>query len=572
MSQFFFSYVDTTIGRTQKRSAETKFSLPRYNVGPNSKTKANGASRARNASRKSLLSTPSKGSLNSILESDDESDVEVGRSCKIPDFYPPGHFTDISFDFVTSTPRVKQYVRPISVTTMSSESCYSLASAASLSTMITSDVFVTTVTAPSTNTVTVAAANIGIDRDIKSKVSNSGLAERRGFKGAPLFTAKAIKKASFPSFPAILSPRTPNSPPNSGIVTTMSNFLTLSPKVSVPLEAYYIPQYIQDDYNQNNPFDTTAESYFAPHIQDSSSSPSYIKDDLYDFSVYYAIAEHKSDFFKTNSLRKVQTGVPSRSLSKSKTHVRTNIYDMSIHDIYAQGSTREQPKSIAGPMSKSPRTGWFPDSAFVGSPNIWLTPPSAPSSPKKDDFRTQNAEAATIARIAVPPFSSATTASLPDARKSVAPRCPGLRPLILPLHIAEHTTSNPPLVLSPDFIPATKFLDVAPTSTPTSPQESVKLPVVESASFTHTPTITESSDFTPVQSISPPPSPASGCRSANSSLEKRRSMAMVDILSLLDAAALGAVEVLDVINCEDDSVDVGKVSLVGFVGTIAHAV
>jgi len=30
--------------------------------------------------------------------------------------------------------------------------------------------------------------------------------------------------------------------------------------------------------------------------------------------------------------------------------------------------------------------------------------------------------------------------------------------------------------------------------------------------------------------------------------------------------------VLDAINCEDDSVDVGDVSLVGFVGMVAHAV
>jgi hypothetical protein len=47
---------------------------------------------------------------------------------------------------------------------------------------------------------------------------------------------------------------------------------------------------------------------------------------------------------------------------------------------------------------------------------------------------------------------------------------------------------------------------------------------------------------------------------------------MVDILSLLDEAALGAAEVLDAINCEDESVDVGEVSLVGLVGTIVHAV
>jgi hypothetical protein len=47
---------------------------------------------------------------------------------------------------------------------------------------------------------------------------------------------------------------------------------------------------------------------------------------------------------------------------------------------------------------------------------------------------------------------------------------------------------------------------------------------------------------------------------------------MVDILLLLDAAALGAAEVLEAINCEDDSVDVGEVSLVEFVGTVAHAV
>jgi hypothetical protein len=47
---------------------------------------------------------------------------------------------------------------------------------------------------------------------------------------------------------------------------------------------------------------------------------------------------------------------------------------------------------------------------------------------------------------------------------------------------------------------------------------------------------------------------------------------MVDILSLLDATALGAAEVLDAINCEEESVDVGEVSLAGLFEMIVHAV
>jgi len=46
---------------------------------------------------------------------------------------------------------------------------------------------------------------------------------------------------------------------------------------------------------------------------------------------------------------------------------------------------------------------------------------------------------------------------------------------------------------------------------------------------------------------------------------------MVDILTLLDAAVLGAVEALDAINCEDDSVDFSGISLVELGGVVVHA-
>jgi len=86
----------------------------------------------------------------------------------------------------------------------------------------------------------------------------------------------------------------------------MSNFWASSPK-STPAEAFAFPQHIQDDYNDTDPFDTAADSYFAPHLEDSSfSSWSDVQEELYDFSVYYAIAEDEPDFFKTNSPRKGQ--------------------------------------------------------------------------------------------------------------------------------------------------------------------------------------------------------------------------------------------------------------------------
>jgi hypothetical protein len=461
---------------------------------------------------------------------------------------------------------------------MSSESCYSISSAASLSSMITSDIFIPRIIAPSANILgRGTAADYENDRDSKADFRSIGLAERRGFKGAPLFAPKAVKKASFASFPGVLSPRTPVSPPTSGFVTTMSNFWASSPKTSVPAEALCFPQHIQDDYNQNNPFDTAAESYFVPHLEDNSYSWSDVQDNLYDFSVYHAIAEHKSDFFKTNSLRKNQTGISARPSNKFKNQSRTNIYDMSIYDVCAHGSTKEKSKSIqfssATNPKASPHTPWFPESAFVGSPKIWLTPPSAPSSPKQqavnhDSPTTRRADfLPTRARPSEARQSVGEHAILPDAQRSTISRAPGLRPLILPLHIAKRNASP---FASPQSSPETEFADLALTLTPLSLQENIQLPIIESHSFGSSPVAPESP--APTQHASSLPSSNSGSCSANSSVERRRSKAMVDILSLLDETALGAVEVLEAINCEDESVDVGEVSLVGLSGTIVHAV
>jgi len=555
---------------------QIKSGLPWNTVDRNDETKTRDTSRTRKPSRKSHLHFPSRGSLNSILESDDESDVEVGRSCNITDFYAPAHFTGIPLDFITSTPRPNPFVRPVSATTISSESCYSLSSAASLSSMITSGIFIPTVTAPSVNfSGRGVPANVANDRNVKADFGSTGLAERRGFKGAPLFTPKTVKKGSFP---AVFSPRTPVSSPTSGFVTTMSSFWASSPKTSVPAEAFCFPQRIQDDYNQNNPFDTAAESYFVPHLKDNSYSQSDVQDNLYDFSVYHAIAEHKSDFFKSNSLRKSQTGVPSRSLNKFKSYARTNIYDMSIYDVCAQDSTKETsklilPSAIAKPACKaSPHTQWFPESVFVGSPKIWLTPPSAPSSPKrqaiKDDSPTIRRAEVVMPSRAVIPRSSNTRQSgvLPDAQRFTISRAPGLRPLILPLQVAKRSASP---MSSPQSSPETTFADLATTPTPLSPQENFQLPIIESPLFGSPPVATESS--TPAQCASTHPVSTPESRSANSSTE-RRSKAMVDILSLLDATALGAAEVLDAINCEEESVDVGEVSLAGLFEMIVHAV
>ena len=560
---------------TRKRSAlPGNPGLSRHSVDRNSITKVKDPTRTKRTSRKPLLH-PSTGSLNYILESDDESDVEIGRNVEIQPFSPPEHLPSISFEFVTSTPRVKPFVRPVSATTMSSQSCYSLDSAASLS-LIISDISMRTVATPSI--ISSARATIADSEDAKVDMGGTGLAERRGFKGAPLLTRKMTKKGSFPLFSVTLSPRTPVSPPTSGFVTTMSSFWSSSPKTSVPAEAFCFPSHIQDDYNRNNPFHTVSEPYFAPHLEDTSYSWSDVQDDLNDFSVYYAIAEDKSDFFKTHSLKQ-QNGLLSRSPSKFKTQARTNIYDMSIYDVCPEGSVKGKSKplldsSVASSAPKpSPGSNWFPESAFVESPKIWLTPPSAPSSPKRyaieDESPTiRRAEAAIPVRTPLPPMLSTerTVGEItgsPNVQRSPTFRPPGLRPLILPLHATKRDDAP---VTSSVSVPDTKFTDPAVISTPISPQPNGELPTIDSPSFGSSPIATAF----PKASAYPPSVPEG--HSANSSLERRRSRAMVDILSLLDATALGAAEVLDAINGEYDSVDVGEVSLVGIVGTVMHAV
>jgi hypothetical protein len=425
-----------------------------------------------------------------------------------------------------------------------------------------------------------AATDYDSCQDVKPDFGITGLAERRGFKGAPLFTANTIRKGSYP---AIFSPRTPVSSPSSGFVMTMSNFWASSPKASVPVEDFCVPQHIQDDYYQKNPFDAVTESYFAPHLDNTSFSWSDIEDNFYDFSVYCAITEHKPDFFSTNSLKQTQSGVPTRSTNQFKKQAKTNIYDMPIYDVCAQSSLNGNLKTmlssnVAHPMSKSsPQTSWFSESAFVNSPNIWLTPPSAPSSPKRQAIKNtpsfiQRAEDALPARSVVPHSSVARRSVrdltiLSDAQRSTALRTPSLRPLILPLHVSKRTTP-----ISSQSTSETEFTDPATTPTPLYLQEPIQLPIIESHSFGSSPIAIELPRPTPAQNSCSPRSSVSASRSVNSSLERRRSRAMVDIISLLDETALGASEVLDAINCEDDSVDVGEISLVGLAGTVVHAV
>lgn len=545
----------------------------RYSFDSNNKTKIKGATRTKRPTQTSqVLFSLEASFINFDLDSDESSsDVEIGRNCNIIDFHPPDHYTEVSGNPITSMPSVKTNVRPTSAATMSSESCYSLASAASLSPLITSDIFVVTVTAPSMNASAIGAPSA--DRCgtlVKPEILSSSLADRRGFKGAPLFTTKT---GSFPSFPVVLSPKALVSPPGSGFVTTMSNLWASSPKTGTPANCFCFPAHIQEDVDRCDPFSTAGPSYFSPHLEDSSFSWSDIQDDLYDFSIYFAIAERKPDFLnKMNRRKQDRIDLLSRSPTES-TDTRINICDTSISDIcskdYAKGIS--QSTGILATASKAvTQTEWFSQTAFVNSPHILLTPPSVPSSPRRQYIEdtsptVRSIEAVASARSSIAEVSSAgqmdgDITSLLELQENTGSRnC--LRPLILSSHVAKR--NSPP-------VPYSSFEVSYPlaTSTPVLSPRDDQLPTIFETPSTE-------SYLASIESIHAQPSstPSSDNNfSTNSSTDRRRSRAMVDILSLLDAAVLNAAEALDAIDCEEDSVDLSGVSLVGFHEMVTRAV
>lgn len=504
-------------------------------------------------------------SLESISEGDEKMVTEADPIFKKSDLSSPVRSNNFSIDITDSSKYLEAFARPISLFTQSSESCYSVASATSLSLMISSDIFKASVKAPSFNTKACAEVvdeNMPETKTVKTVKTVSTLAERRGFKGARLFTSR-VNINTFPQLsPSTFSPRTPTSPVTPGFVKTVSNFWALSPKIKTPTDISAFPEHIQDDYNGANPFDMSADSYFAPILEDTSAHCP----NVYDLSAYSVTADHKKASLeaKTHKSRHIGSScIPTQSVNS----IETSIYNASIDDVCSQ-------LSAEGKSKPRPSAGWFPETAFQKSPYICLTPPSAPSSPKRSS--TKPGKTASEAQVdTVSPTPTIVSREACSRRPIGDPALPytqvassssnALRPLILPLRIAKRKASatSTPLTTSPKSTPELNYFTA--TSTPSrspSPERAVDLPTFLESLITDS---LSGSESQATKNTLVSRSYLRESRSTSSSIGKRRSKAVVDILSLLDSVASGAVDTLEAINDEDDSINVSQSSIFGLV-------
>lgn len=573
-------------------------------------------------------------------------DVEVGRSESHVRFYAPDHYghtppkmsADRPVSLITHSSQ-SCYSLP-SATSFSAEifpdillatdTCLMLDQEDdSLCALISSDVFLPTFQAPSANNTPVLGDTIstfqkgdllsadvqdldGMQPDAARIISSSStLAARRGFKGQPLslqantptLGPTPSKKFSSPTSPSpvLSSPMSPRTP-SSTFVTSMiqmtnflspktpssKNFGTPSSASTCPLPGF--PQHIQDDYTHHNPFAVQCGSYYAPA---ADPAPEDILEDpqenLYDFACYGVDLERRPTASST-LIRGL--GTEKRTGLGIELGTGTSIYNLSIEDVcnsynprpevQPPSTPKEDTRAKEDPKIQKPR--WFPEDAyaFTDSPRIDLTPPTAPSSPRRFGFHT--------ARNNIPNLLGSGMLVSP------APRIPGLgnsalRPLILPLHVAKRQRSRElsdpisspcPRPVTARGWPAPQHVSRAIASAP--PPRPVSLVDSELPYYTAPSTPFSTAEESPLNGIpevdinqdsliaavedatAGADSQMRGSPSSTSSMErkKRRSRAVVDILSLLDAAAAGAAQALDAINCEDEGeVDIGDTSVLG---------
>ena len=174
-------------------------------------------------------------------------------------------------------------------------------------------------------------------------VQESGLGQRRGFKGAPLFTKATKKTGDYLSPTSALTrisprPRSPRSP-----LATVTNFILSPTSPKTFTSGYPVSSFLQDVYDDQDPFAVGSDSFFTPE-DDTVVSVEYCNFDIY----------------------QVDSSSPSVKNVGAKTPVaKTTIYDISIYD-------------YSPPNRKTDKTGTKDPSS--SSVPIVLIPPSPPSS------------------------------------------------------------------------------------------------------------------------------------------------------------------------------------------------
>ncbi|KAF7977161.1 hypothetical protein HWV62_4587 [Athelia sp. TMB] len=525
-------------------------------------------------------------SLSAICEGPDDDEIEMPRSVSHPVLGSPSIYAGVL------------NTRHVSLRTTSTRSCYSLSSLEgslsdilftgalvaadtcisfnveddSLAGLISSDVFLPALRPPSLNTPLVSrlplkpaheplhhaiAEHQEPSQDSKSSdiPSTSTLAARRGFKGAPLSLplpspdpleqAKSHKMGSYwsPDTTVFVSPR-------SAGATFLASMLQMtgllspksfgSPSSSTPPPAP--SAHLDDNYTDCDPFADYGGSYYAPAPADSPETPGRseaAREDILDISFYLT----------ESSTARTGLGI---ALGGST----TSIYNLSIADVcdgfLSGGRTSTPAKPSAGPYT----------------PRIALTPPSAPSSPTRSATEGDS------------PGLLRARARAPRAPVPAKPHFllnnPALRPFLLPLHVAHRERQRGQAAAAVDMLPparpATARGHVRGASCALVPLAS---PVESEAEYYTAPSSPDDGpeagqaaaqklETRNEQDIAD--APGEDCPPVSKTAsEKRRSRAVVDLISLLDAAAAGAADTLDAIRGEGpgrEEVDIGEAALV----------
>ena len=518
--------------------------------------------------------SPSDGLFKIIIResSDNESlesypEVELGRngsSKQAIDTSPLGH-TLIQEQAATSTSEATNWRK--SSDTVSSKSCYSSLSFDSLHSITTfNDVFA----APTA----FAAAHISVAKTASSiesaqpPVSTAGttLAQRRGFKGEPIVVPRStslLLRSRSSSF---------GSRPVSVFVTTVSQLWSSSPKTTSFVDPFQVSPKIQDYYDQTDPFGTTATSHYTPHTEDRSY-PQGIQGGLYNFEIYNAMAEQKPDFFKKLSQRGRLLALPSDSPSPHS--IGTKIYEVSMSDISGiaellndsntlqkldvdanlnQGRS-STPSSIDWPK-------WDPETALF--PKIWLTPPSAPTSPLRQIAERESPSA----HHNCGEFHHHQLQASSTPAKLVKP---SLRPLILPLHIVNSTPTIPPEGRKSSFIhklDTGEFVSSSPSLPLTRSQPLAQNHPLPTINERYSEISIAETTYDTSQSLSSESSQSDSITSSDS----RVTRAVLDILFLLDGVTPEAEEVLNVIGNEEVSITRSEAEVVELVEDFTFAI
>ena len=152
---------------------------------------------------------------------------------------------------------------------------------------------------------------------LPSELEIGKLGKRRGFKGAPLFTTATSRKSTFLEVPPVFSPRHTKSP-----LVTLIKQSSFDAEKQRAIEVKQVPAALQEDFDLHDPFGTNSDSYYLPHVVNTTIS----HPNLFDFSAYESEGP-----VRTSSLKRKQTSTNVHSRSTFELSTTTSIYESFNH-------------------------------------------------------------------------------------------------------------------------------------------------------------------------------------------------------------------------------------------------